>query len=70
MWKVLVVICTLEHPCTMFEEDPMKYYQSEQERWRIADEKANAMVRDFSANGYTIESAASTCEMEYSQGSA
>tara|TARA_Y100001938_G_scaffold150314_1_gene240654 strand:- start:2179 stop:2343 length:165 start_codon:yes stop_codon:yes gene_type:complete len=54
----------------MFEEDPMKYYQSEQECWRIADEKANAMVRDFSANGYTIESAASTCEMEYSQGSA
>ncbi len=70
MWKVLVVICTLEYPCTLFVEDPIKYYQSEQECWKVADEKANSMVRDFSANGYTVESAASSCEIEYRQNSA
>ena len=31
MWKVLVAICIFGQPCTLFEEDPIKYYQTEKE---------------------------------------
>jgi hypothetical protein len=31
MWKVLVAICLIGQPCTLFEEDPIKYYHSEKD---------------------------------------
>ena len=44
MWKVLVVICTLGNPCTMFVEEPTKYYPTEEECMIQAREKSKAMT--------------------------
>ena len=40
MWKVLVAICILGQPCTLFEEDPIKYYHSESECMEAAEAKS------------------------------
>lgn len=62
MWKVLVVICTLGNPCTMFQEAPPKFYSTESECLAVAEDKARAMVRTFQDYGYTIESEAHSCQ--------
>ena len=62
MWKVLVVICTLGNPCTMFVEDPMKYYHTEAECNIAAEVKAKAMTKTFIDFGYGIQSEAHTCQ--------
>ena len=61
MWKVLVVICTLGNPCTLFEEDPIKWYQTEAECMKAADVKAIHMVQTFTKNGYVVDSEAHSC---------
>lgn len=61
MWKVLVVICTLGNPCTLFEEDPIKWYHSEQECLKAADAKAIEMVAGFKKFGYVVDSEAHSC---------
>ena len=61
MWKVLVVICTLGNPCTLFEEDPAKYYKTEAECIQMAEIKAMGMVQTFKEFGYYIDSEAHSC---------
>ena len=61
MWKVLVVICTLGNPCTLFEEDPIKWYKTEAECLEMADVKAMNMVQTFKDFGYHIDSEAHSC---------
>mgnify|MGYP003139899239 FL=1 len=62
MWKVLIVICTLGNPCTMFLEDPMKLYHTEQECLVQAEGKARAMADTMFDFGYTIDSEAYACQ--------
>ena len=61
MWKVLVVICTLGNPCTLFEEDPVKYYKTEAECLQRADAKALSMMKTYEEFGYYIDSEAHSC---------
>ena len=61
MWKVLVVICTLGNPCTLFEEDPVKWYNTEAKCLEMADVKAMNMVQTFKDYGYLIDSEAHSC---------
>lgn len=62
MWKILVVICAFGVDCTMFESDPMVYYQTEEECIVAADVKAKAMVQTFTDYGYYVDSAAHSCQ--------
>jgi hypothetical protein len=61
MWKVLVVICTLGNPCTLFEEDPIKWYRTEAECLMAADVKAKSMMQTFVEYGYYVDSEAHSC---------
>jgi hypothetical protein len=61
MWKVLVVICTLGNPCTLFEMDPITWYATEQECMAQAEAKSRAMVETYLEFGYTIDSEAHSC---------
>ena len=58
----MIVICTLGNPCTMFVEDPMKYYHTEAECNIAADVKAESMQKTFVNFGYIIESEAHACQ--------
>ena len=62
MWKVLVAICILGQPCTLFEEDPIKYYKTEKECMIAADEKSRSMMKTFKDFGYYIDSEAHSCQ--------
>ncbi len=70
MWKVMIIICTLGNPCTLFVEDPMKYYQTEEECMIVADVKAMHMMNTFSQYGYYVESEAHSCRMVEDQNQA
>ena len=61
MWKVLVVICTLGNPCTLLEEDPVKWYKTEAKCTEAANVKALGMMKTFEDFGYYIESEAHSC---------
>jgi hypothetical protein len=61
MWKVLVVICTLGNPCTVFEENPIKWYNTEEKCMGAADVKALQMMETFKDFGYHIDSEAHSC---------
>ena len=45
----------------MFEEDPIKWYQTEDECMKAADVKAIDMVAGFKKFGYVIDSEAHSC---------
>ena len=62
MWKVLVAICILGQPCTLFEEDPIKYYHTEKECIEMAEKKSRSMVKTFQDFGYYIDSEAHSCQ--------
>ena len=62
MWKVLVAICLMGQPCTLFEEDPMKYYHTEEECIVAAEAKSRSMVHSFLDFGYHIDSEAHACQ--------
>ena len=62
MWKVLVAICLMGQPCTLFEEDPIKYYNTEDECMIAADIKARGMSETFIKYGYHIDSQAYSCQ--------
>lgn len=62
MWKVLIVICTLGNPCNLFEQDPMMYYNTEEECLIVAEEKAIGMMDTFRDFGYYVESQAHSCQ--------
>jgi len=70
MWKVLVVICTLGNPCTMFAEDPIKFYNTERECLVHAEKKSRAMVGTLLEYGYHIDSEAHACELVVNQNEA
>ena len=65
MWKVLVVICTLGNPCTLFEEDPVKFYATEDQCVVQAEKKARSLVETFKTFGYYIDSEAHSCLYVY-----
>jgi hypothetical protein len=62
MWKVLVAICLMGQPCTLFEEDPIKYYHTETECMQAAEAKSRSMVQTFKDFDYYIESEAHACQ--------
>ena len=62
MWKVLLVVCTLGNPCTMFQQDPVVWYHTEEECLKVADVKAIDLVASFKQYGYQIESEAHACQ--------
>ena len=62
MWKVLVAICLIGQPCTLFEEDPVKFYQTEEQCMIQAEIKARDMVKTFQDYGYYIDSEAHSCQ--------
>ena len=62
MWKVLVAICIMGQPCTLFEEDPMKYYHTEEECMIAAGKKAEGMMDTFAKYGYYVDSEAHACQ--------
>jgi len=61
MWKVLVAICLIGQPCTLFEEDPVKFYQTEEQCMIQAEIKSRDMVKTFQNYGYYIDSEAHSC---------
>ena len=62
MWKVIVVICALGNPCTVFQEEPAKYYDTKQECLSVAAEKEQALIGAFDDFGYTVEKNGHNCE--------
>ena len=48
-------------PCTLFEEDPVKFYQTEEQCMIHAEIKAKDMVKTFQDYGYYIDSEAHSC---------
>ena len=61
MWKVLVVVCALGNPCSMFVEDPIQYYNTEAECLLAAETKAYAIEDTFTTYGYVVDDAAHSC---------
>jgi len=62
MWKVLVAICLIGQPCTLFEEDPINYYQTEEECIEMAEKKSRSMIKTFQGFGYKVDSEAHSCQ--------
>ena len=62
MWKVMVAICLMGQPCTLFVEDPMKYYYTEAECMVAAEAKSKAMMKTFTDFGYYADSEAHACQ--------
>ena len=62
MWKVLVAICLMGQPCTLFVEDPIKYYHTEADCLVAAEAKSLSMRETFIGFGYYIESEAHACQ--------
>ena len=68
MLKVLVVLCIMGQPCTLFEEDPIKWYMTEDECMKAANNKAQDMMETMTQFGYYIESEAHSCLYVHEQG--
>ena len=62
MWKVLVAICLMGQPCTLFEEDPIIYYHTEAECLVAAEAKSSSMIKTFEKFGYYVDSEAHACQ--------
>lgn len=65
MWKVVVIICALGNPCTVFQEDPVKYYDTEAECMAVAAEKERLLMLGYEQYGYQVEKHAHTCELKH-----
>ena len=61
MWKVVIVICALGNPCTVFEQDPMQYYHDKQSCIVVSESKHKELLDGFLNYGYYVESSAFTC---------
>jgi len=70
MWKVVVIICALGNPCTVFQEDPPKYYDDKSECMAVAAEKERLLLEGFESFGYVTEKNAHTCELKHDVNSA
>ena len=64
MFKVVVIICALGNPCTVFQQDPMKYYDNMDECMTIAAEKEKALLDGMRNVGFIIEKNGHTCELK------
>jgi hypothetical protein len=64
MWKVVVIICALGNPCTVFQEDPPKYYDTKHECMAVAAEKEKGLLDGMRNMGFVIEKNAHTCELK------
>jgi hypothetical protein len=62
MWKVMVIICTLGNPCTVFEQDPVVYHNTESECMAVAREKEALLLGSFMDLGYIIELSEARCD--------
>ena len=62
MWKVMVIICTLGNPCTVFEQDPVMYYKTEAECMAVAQKKEALLLGSFMDLGYIIELSEARCD--------
>jgi hypothetical protein len=62
MWKIMVIICTLGNPCSIFQEDPMTYYKNKAECIAVAQEKEALLIGSFMDVGYTISSSVAQCD--------
>jgi len=62
MWKVMVIICTLGNPCTVFQQDPMVYHNTKAECMAVAREKEALLLGSFMDLGYVIETSQSRCD--------
>jgi len=67
LWKVVIVICALGNPCTVFEQDPMVYYQTKESCMVISQKKHIELLQGFQTYGYYVESSTFTCEKVPSQ---
>lgn len=70
MWKVVVIICALGNPCTVFQEDPEKYYDSKDRCMAVAAEKERALLEGFEDLGLIAEMHNHTCELKIDLNSA
>ena len=70
MFKVVVVICALGNPCTVFQQDPMKYYDTKDECMTVAAEKERALLDGMTSMGFIIEKNVYTCELKQDVNSA
>ena len=62
MWKVMVIICTLGNPCTVFEQDPVVYHETEAECMAVAQKKEALLLGSFIDIGYIIELSEARCD--------
>ena len=65
MWKVMVIICTLGNPCTIFEQDPVVYHETEAECMAVAREKEALLLGSFMEIGYIIVTSQSKCDTTF-----
>jgi hypothetical protein len=62
MWKVMVIICTLGNPCSVFQEDPVVYYKTQAECVAVAQTKEAQLMGSFVDIGFTVISSAAKCD--------
>ena len=62
MWKVMVIICTLGNPCSVFQQDPVVYHKTEAECMVVAREKEALLLGSFMEIGYIIETSEARCD--------
>jgi len=64
MFKVVVIICALGNPCTVFQQERMKYYDTMDECMTVAAEKERALLDGMRNVGFIIEKNGHTCELK------
>jgi len=62
MWKVMVIICTLGNPCSVFQEDPVVFYKTQAECVAVAQVKEAQLMGSFMDIGFTINSSMARCD--------
>ncbi len=62
MWKVMIIICTLGNPCSIFEQDPVTYYKIEAECMAVAQKKEALLLGSFMDIGYIISISKARCD--------
>ena len=62
MWKVMIIICTLGNPCTIFEQDPVTYHKTEAECMAVAQKKEALLLGSFLDLGHTISISEARCD--------
>ena len=62
MWKVMIIICTLGNPCSVFEQDPVVYHNTKAECIVVAQEKEALLLGSFMEIGFIIETSEVRCD--------